>query len=49
MTTPSATVRPDDPAVDAVAGPTGDLSPELFVRYGRQLIEWIADYLASKP
>jgi aromatic-L-amino-acid decarboxylase len=47
VTTPSATVRPDDPAVDAVAGPTGDLSPELFVRYGRQLIEWIADYLAS--
>jgi aromatic-L-amino-acid decarboxylase len=26
---------------------TGDLSPELFVTYGRQLVEWIADYLAS--
>jgi aromatic-L-amino-acid decarboxylase len=42
------TVRPDDPgAVDEVVGATGDLSPELFVRYGKQLIEWIADYLAS--
>jgi aromatic-L-amino-acid decarboxylase len=42
------TVRPDDPgaASEAVA-PTGDLSPELFVRYGRQLVEWVADYLAS--
>jgi aromatic-L-amino-acid decarboxylase len=26
---------------------TGDLSPELFVTYGRRLVEWIADYLAS--
>ena len=42
------TVSPDDAgAVDEVAGPTGDLSPELFVRYGRQLVEWVADYLAS--
>ena len=42
------TVRADDSgAVDEVAGPTGDLSPELFVRYGRQLVEWVADYLAS--
>jgi aromatic-L-amino-acid/L-tryptophan decarboxylase len=42
------TVRPDDAgAVDEVAGPTGDLSPELFVRYGRRLVEWVADYLAS--
>jgi len=42
------TVRPDDTdAASEVAGPTGDLSPELFVRYGRQLVEWVADYLAS--
>ena len=42
------TVRPDEPAtIDGTPGATGDLSPELFVRYGRQLVEWVADYLAS--
>ena len=42
------TVRPDDAsAASEVAAATGDLSPELFVRYGRQLVEWVADYLAS--
>ena len=42
------TVRQDEPVPGAGApGATGDLSPELFVRYGRQLVEWIADYLAS--
>jgi aromatic-L-amino-acid/L-tryptophan decarboxylase len=44
------TVRPDDPVAgddEALVAATGDLSPELFVRYGRQLVEWIADYLSS--
>ncbi|MFL5560919.1 MAG: pyridoxal phosphate-dependent decarboxylase family protein [Gemmatimonadaceae bacterium] len=36
-------VSADEPPV----GATGDLSPELLVTYGRQLVEWIADYLAS--
>ncbi len=47
MRTPVVPVSPDDPAADPLPGPTGDLSPELFVRYGRDLIEWVADYLAS--
>ena len=37
----------DDAAGEAVVAATGDLSPELFVTWGRQLVEWIADYLAS--
>jgi len=44
-------VSADDPIAggddEPVAAATGDLSPELFVRYGRQLVEWVADYLAS--
>ena len=47
MTTPAVPVTADGPAGDQRPGPTGDLSPELFVRYGRQLVEWVADYLAS--